>query len=154
MAPTGAPTCPAAAPIAGADPSGCGVICRVMKREHENQDPTGMEAGSYGYIVHEATGGVFLSMKSDPTSVIRFCHGDELPVMHDADGQARDSYTYCPVWQAEKDRIFEGRARATRDPEPEEVSMGLADAIEGGSLGAEDPWASARRDLDVLAPPS
>jgi hypothetical protein len=152
MAPSGAPTCPAAAKIEGACTANSGVICRVFQREHEQVDPHGMSAGTYGFT-KQATGGVLLTMKSDPSSVVRFCHGSDLPVVTDEDGQARDSYTYCPIWQAEKERIWAGDDSITNEAEPESVSMGLADAIEDGSLGAGNPWAQARRDLDLLAPP-
>lgn len=154
MAPTGLPTCPAAAKIVGACTENSGVICRVMRREHELTDPSGLTAGAYGFTVHGATGGVLLTMKSDPSSVVRFCHGGELPVLDEADGYARDSYTYCPIWQAEKERIAAGEDTITNEAEPESVSMGIADAIDEGSLSASDPWAQARYDLDVLAPPS
>lgn len=144
MAPTGAPTCPAAAKIVGASAASSGVICRVMQHEHEQVDPSGMSAGTYAFT-KQAEGGVFLTMKSDPTSVVRFCHGHELPVLDDADGYSRDSYTYCPVWQAARDAQLEGRAMI-QDEEPEQVSMGVED-----TLSSDDPWAAARRDLDLLA---
>lgn len=149
MIPAGAPTCPAAAKIHGATPEREGVVCRVMKREHETVDPSGLTAGQYGFTAHETTGGIFLDLKGDPSSVVRFCHGHELPVLDDADGYARDSYTYCPVWQAEKARIAAGEDSVTNEPEPDPVAMGVED-----TLSAPDPWASARSDLDLLAPRS
>jgi hypothetical protein len=146
MVPAGPPTCPAALKIHGATPEREGVICRVMQREHEEVDPTGMTAATYGYTAHEAEGGIFLTRKSDGSTVQRFCHGNAIPVLDDAEGHKRNSYTYCPIWQAEKARITGGRHTITNELQPEPVSMGVED-----TLSSDDPWASARRDLDLLA---
>lgn len=141
------PTCPAALPIAGAIPERSGVVCRVMQREHRQDAGVGMNAAQSGFIQNEAEGGVFLTLKSDPSTVVRFCHGDDVPVIDDAGGKGRDSYTYCPVWQAEVERLLAGEHSALHDEEPEQVSMGVS------SMEEADPWAAARRDLDLLAPP-
>lgn len=142
------PSCPAALAIAGASDSQQGVICRVMQRDHEDDAGVRMTAGQSGFIQHEATGGVYLNLKSDPSSVLGFCHGDALPVLSDDDEKslARASYTRCPVWEAEKDRIARGDGALYAEVEPEPVSMG----IEPAALA--DPWAQARADLDLIAP--
>lgn len=119
-----------------------GVICRVMQLDHEADPGLGMSAAASGFIQHEATGGVYLNLKSDPATVTKFCHGDALPVLHDEDVEGgRASYTYCPAFQAEKKRIAEGRSRLLVEPEPETVAAGVTvDPL-------EDP-VQMRRDLE------
>jgi hypothetical protein len=142
------PLCPAAFPIAGASRAMAGVVCRAMQQDIEREDGTalGMNAGEYGYLRHEAIAGVHMNLKSDPGTVVGLCHGHGLPVVTDEDHQARDHYSYCPVWQAEKERIAAGGDELAPEQEPEPVSMGVS------TQDAPDPWAQARRDLDVLAP--
>lgn len=140
-------SCPAALKIAGACGSQQGVVCRVMQRDHVEDAGVGMTAGESGFIQHEATGGVYLNLKSDPATVTAFCHGTAVPVVTDDDGQGRASYTYCEVWQAEKKRIEAGRQELYVDAEPESVSMGLDVEVEK----LADPWAQARADLDLIA---
>lgn len=138
------PRCPAAAPIAGACASQQGVICRVMQFDHEHDAGTGMNAAQSGFIQHEAEGGIYLNVKSDPSTVTAFCHGDGLPVLTDErreGGQAHHSY--CPVWQAEKQRITEGRSELLEAPEPEPVAAGV-------TVAPTDPFAAAR-ELELLA---
>jgi hypothetical protein len=142
------PRCPAALPIAGATRAMAGVVCRAMEQDIERDDGTdlAMNAGQYGYLQHEAVAGVHMNLKSDPKTVVGLCHGDGLPVLTDDDHQARDHYSYCPVWQAEKDRIREGRDELAPEQQPEPTSMGVS------SLDAPDPWAAARAGLEELAP--
>lgn len=139
------PSCPAALPIAGACAAEQGVVCRVMQRDHEDDPGLGMSAAASGFIQHEATGGVFLTVKSDPSTVTKFCHGDALPVLDEDDvAGGRASYTYCPTWQAEKARIADGRDELLGEPEPEPVAAGVTQD------SREDPFAAAR-DLELLA---
>lgn len=142
------PRCPAASPIRGACGSQQGVVCRVMQRDIERDDGTelGMSAGKYGFLQHEATAGVYLNLKSDPSTVTGFCHGDAIPVVTDEEDQGRSSYTYCPVWQREKERIAAGREELVTEVQPEPVSMGVA------THEAADPWQAARAGLDELVP--
>lgn len=139
------PVCPAALKIDGACGSQQGIVCRIMQRDHQDDAGVGMSAAQSGFIQHEASGGVYLNLKSDPSTVCNFCMGDAVPVVTDADHQGRASYTYCSVWQAEKERIARGEAGLYEDLEPEPVSMGM------DSSSAADPWAQARADLDLLA---
>lgn len=127
-----------------------GVVCRAMQQDIERADGTelGMNAGEFGYLQHEATSGVYLNLKSDPATVVGFCHGNGIPVLTDEDHLARDHYSYCPVWQSEKKRIAEGRGELVVEQQPEPVSMGVQES----TWDAPDPWAQARRDLDLLAP--
>lgn len=141
------PACPAAASIAGVDYHSQGAICRIMQRDHEEDAGLGMTAAASGFIQHEATAGVLLTLKSDPDTVIHFCHGDAMPVADDREiPGGRAHYTYCPVWQAECERIEDGRDELLIDAEPERVAAGI-------SVSSQvDPFAAAR-DLDELAPP-
>jgi hypothetical protein len=120
------PTCPAAVPIVGAMDSQQGVVCRVMQRDHVEDPGLNMGTAATGFIHHEASGGVYLNLKSDPSTVTKFCHGDAVPVLHDGDHQGRASYTYCPTWQAEKLRIAEGRDHLLDEPELEPVAAGVS----------------------------
>lgn len=139
------PVCPAALSIAGACRSQQGVVCRLMQQSQEDDPGVGMSAGQLGTL-REGAGGVYLNLKSDPSSVTAFCHGDAIPVLTDADGQGRASYTFCPTWQAARDRRLAGEDGLYEDAEPESVSMGVS------SDDAPDPWKAAREGLDELAP--
>jgi hypothetical protein len=140
------PRCPAARAIAGACAAEQGVVCVVMQHDHEDDPGLGMSAAQTGFVHHEATGGVFLTVKSDPSTVTKFCHGDAIPVLDDEDvAGGRASYTYCPTWQAEKARIWEGRDDLLPSvPDPEPVAHGVTASSE------DDPWAAAR-DVELLA---
>lgn len=125
-----------------------GVVCGVVLRDVQKASGVGMSPQELAEIQHDhENASVYLNLKSDPKTVTGFCHGNALPVLHDGDGQARASYTYCSTWQAEKDRIARGDSELVHELEPEPVSMGI-DEPDG------DPWMRARRDLDELAPPS
>lgn len=139
------PRCPAAAPIVGVSAAMQGVTCRVMQRSHVEDAGLNMTAAASGFIQHEADGGVYLNLKSDPATVTQFCHGDAVPVLGDDDVPGgRASYTYCPTWQAERERIWDGREDLLSDPEPEPVAMGMS------STDAVDPWQSAREGLELF----
>lgn len=142
------PPCPAAMKVAGVDGGSCGVVCRAMQRDIERDDGTelGMSAGQFGFLQHEANAGVLLTVKSDPTTLLNLCHGRGLPVITSEDHQASDHYTYCAVWQAEKQRIADGRDSLVAERQPEPVAMGVA------THELADPWAAARRGLDELVP--
>lgn len=141
----GSPTCPAALPIAGACRSQQGVICREMQVDQESDPGLRMTAGALERV-REGEGGTYLNLKGDPSTVTGFCYGDALPVIHESDS-ARASYTACPVWQEARDRHLAGLKGLYDEEEPETVSYGVS------SLEEIDPWAAARRDLDLLAPP-
>lgn len=142
------PGCPAAGKVAGTCGADQGVVCRAMQQDIERDDGTalGMSAGDYGFLQHETNAGVLITVKSDPTTLLNFCYGRGLPVLTDAEHLARDHHSYCPVFQAEKDRIREGRDCLVEEVQPEPVSMGVA------SHESSDPWEAARRGLDELAP--
>lgn len=141
------PACPAAAPVAGVDRSSQGVVCRVMQRDHEDDPGLGMSAAATGFIHNEADGGVLLTVKSDPSTVTLFCHGDALPVLTDEEQPGgRAHHSFCPVWQAEKERIADGRHNLLDEPEPEPVAAGVS------TVDYSDPWAALRAGLDELSP--
>lgn len=134
-----APSCPAAVTISGVCPSQQGVVCAIMRQDHEEDPGLNMTAAATGFIHHQATGGVYLNLKSDPATVTQFCHGTALPVVTDEDHEGgRASHTYCPVWQAEKHRLWEARHNLLDEPEPEAVSAGVTVS------SLEDPVAAAR----------
>jgi hypothetical protein len=119
--------------------------------------------------------GVLVTAAEDPNTFRNHCCGNAVPVLANENGQYRASYTYCAIWQEEKDMILEGRDELFEDPEVERTAMGvpdvdefdirdMADAVGGfdaiaASRGdvldavSADPWEQARRDLDILAPP-
>lgn len=154
--------CPAAAPIAGVTPDRSGVVCRVMQQDRERDPLLGVNAADAGFIREGGDGDVFLSIEKDPSGVANLCCGSALPVLSEDEVPGnRASYTYCPVWQAEKKRIAAGRDQLAGGGviEPEPVSHwddgrgGTRVAPAGSSYDAADPWSQARRDLDLLAPP-
>lgn len=148
-------------PIAGAWPNRSGVVCGVIANDRAREDGTGVTAGEFEFVRQGGDGDVFLSIELDPQAVLNLCCGSELPVLNDREVPGnRASYTYCPVWQAEKDRIEAGRemlSEGATEPEPvahyDDGRGGTRTAPAGSSYDSPDPWAQARRDLDVLAPP-
>lgn len=148
------PRCPAALGIAGACASQQGVICRIMQRDQAEDDGLDMSPGQLE-IVREGEGGVYLNMKSDPSTVAMFCHGDGVPVLTDGDGQGRSSYTYCPTWQQRRERDLAG-ADEMFEPLPREpVSMGIVEDESAGNAGwasheQADPWSAAREGMKDL----
>lgn len=138
--------CPAAAPIAGAVAANAGVICRVMQMDRDREQGSGLTLAQHA-MARDGSDGVLLTAKSDPSTIERMCCADaDVPVLdHFEKRGGRETYTYCPVWQAEKERIAEGRAMLADPPAPELVSHF------DESRDAADPWLQARRDLDLLA---
>lgn len=151
-------TCPAAVPVAGVTPERGGVVCGVIARDRRLDEGLDMDPAQLQIARGEGehASDVFLTLKEDPSTVEHLCCGREMPVLdrREVPGN-RASYTYCPVWQAEKIRIAEDRSMLSEEPREEPV----AHYDDGGrpaivqSRDAPDPWAQARRDLDVLAPP-
>lgn len=150
--------CPAASPIAGVTPERSGVICRVMLRDREKERGLDMHPGQLA-IARDGSDGVLMTAKSDPSTIERMCCGDAVPVLDDL-AYMRDSYTVCPVWQAEKKRIADGRhllAGGGLAPEPvSSYDDGMAsepgEAPPNSTLAAKDPWAQAHRDRMLFDP--
>jgi hypothetical protein len=134
--------CPAAVPIAGTVPHRAGVICDVLRQEQAREDGIGISPGMLA-ASRDAEGGTLLTAESDPTTI---CCGDAVPVLNELSvGGGRSSYTYCPVWQAEKKRIADGRhALAGGGVQPDAVSSPEFDAANPG-------WGSSMAALDELA---
>jgi hypothetical protein len=148
--------------VAGVTPERAGVVCRVMQLDREKDDGVDVTAGQLAIARAGGEGDVLLTVKSDPSSIERFCCGDAIPVLDDAGGKVRDSYTYCPTWQAEKLRIAEGREQLkggglAPEPDPpvahfDDGRGNVREAPVGSTYDDPDPWSRARRDLDVLVP--
>lgn len=161
--PAGPPACPAAAKVEGAMPSNAGVVCRVIERDRQKEDGLGVNPAQLAQARVGGMGDVFLTIRSDPSTIERFCFGEGVPVLHDGEhGGGRETYTYCPVKQAEGWAEEHGQHRLSRPVEPETVSAydpkvrppeDGAPPV-GSSHASADPWGQARRDLDVLAPPA
>jgi hypothetical protein len=73
-------------------------------------------------------GGALMTVQSDPSTILRFCTGRGVPVLDDRGHYARDHHSYCPVWQAEKRRIWD-----------------LRDMLKGGA----GPTSQKRYDYDI-----
>lgn len=139
------PSCPAALIVEGAVPARSGIVCGVIANDRRREDGVGMNAGQLAVAREGGDGDVFLSLVGDPSTVKNLCCGDALPVLHDGEhAGGRDTYSYCPVWQAEKWRLEHDQDQLGREVEPESVSHGVS------TLEAEDPWAQARRDAEMF----
>lgn len=143
--PSREPVCPAATMIRGATTFDGGCVCGILLADQQAESGVGMDPAQLE-VAREGTGGVYLTVKSDPGTVMRFCWGDAVPVISASDELARASYTYCPVWQTRRERDLEKR-RTLFDPVVEEsVSMGVPDEPPPVHVGPS-------KDLDLLAPP-
>lgn len=161
--------------MAGAQPSCGGVVCRVMQQEHGRVDGLGMNPKQLA-TARDGGSAVFMTLTGDPSTIERFCCGDGVPVLDEFEKRGgRDTYTYCPVWQAEKERVADGRRELKGGgvQEPEAVASWddgrmredadrLVERLYGedgesglrgtaSSQESADPWAQARRDVDLLA---
>jgi hypothetical protein len=121
------PVCPAATPIAGPVGRGPSIVCGVIALDRrEGTDGVGLTAAGAA-AERQSVDGVLLRMDSDPSSIIGFCCGTAVPVLHDGERQRRAHHSYCPVWVAEKERIAAGREQLAEDAQPDPVSMGVGD---------------------------
>lgn len=159
--------CPAALPIYGASAACAGIVCRVMELDRSKEAGHGYSPAQHA-LSRDGDDGVLLTAKSDPSTIERMCCADrDVPVLdHDEKPGGRDSYTYCPVFQAEKERIWAGRdLLAGGGVAPESVSSYDEGALrkhadrhveqtvlQNASVSGDgdDPWSQARRDLDLL----
>jgi hypothetical protein len=143
--------CWAATTVEGASPECSGVLCGVIALDRAKADGIGMSPGQLAQARSGGAGDVFLSIEKDPSTVERLCCGDGMPVINDLSvGGNRESYTYCPVWQAEKERLAEGRDTLTHPVEPDSVATEGFDPAdpEIRRATASDPFADA--DLELL----
>lgn len=155
-------SCPAAIKITGVVPDRSGVICRVIQQDRERERGLDMNPVQFEIAREGGDGDVFLSITKDPQGVKNLCCGEGMPVLGPKEVPGnRASYTYCPVFQAEKERIEDDRSSLAKPPsEPEpEISMfddgrgGTREAPAGSTYDSNDPWKKAKKDLDVLTRP-
>lgn len=142
-----------------------------MQQDRAKEDGVGVNPAQLAIARAGGGGDVFLTIENDPSTVERLCFGEAVPVLDEREVPGnRASYTYCPVWQAEHKRVQDGRRQLAGggvEDQPEPVShfhdgrspgswdpgiLGRNGAPAGSSYDSDDPWAQARRDLDVLAP--
>jgi hypothetical protein len=83
-------------------------------------------------ILHGVSASPLVTSLKDPSTFFGFCVGTGLPRMGDDLSRPHGHYTFCPVWEAEKKRIWENRElmRAPRRP-------GLSPAAEAALSGIE-----------------
>lgn len=94
------PRCPAAEAIGGPVCGGPSIVCRIMQREGQAQDG-----------ILEGAGQEHLLVTTDPSLVLGFCCGTAYAPIS-LEGEARAHYAFCPIWQAERKREEEAKARA------------------------------------------
>lgn len=94
------PRCPAANDLAGPPLGGPSIVCRIMQREGNAQDG-----------ITEGAGQEHLLLATDPSMVLGFCCGTADPPLT-LDGEARAHFAFCPIWQAEMQRVEDSKARA------------------------------------------
>ena len=161
--PTRQPACPAAARVDGISPRTCGVVCRVIAQDRQKEAGLDVNPAQLAIAREGGHGDTFLSIEEDPSTVRNLCFGTGIPVLDDREVPGnRDSFTYCPTWQAEYERRQAGRDQLAGGglAEPPKVSHwddgrgSTREAPAGSSYDSPDPWKQARRDLDVLAPPA
>lgn len=124
--PTVRAVCPAAEQLAGPPVGGPSVICRAMVGDEIQTDQ----------ILHGQSVSPLVLARRDPSTLYGFCCGTAIPRSTDDDVEVRGSYTFCPVWEAEKKRIWE-RKEMMAEPKRR-----------GGSEAGEALLSGALRDVD------
>lgn len=83
-------------------------------------------------ILHGVSATPLVTSQRDPSTFFGFCVGLGLPRATDDASRPHGHYTFCPVWEAEKKRIWANRElmRAPRRP-------GLSPAAEAALSGIE-----------------
>lgn len=97
------PTCPAATPLGGPPVLGPSVICNAIRLEKARKDPTQERRDQRGEAV--LYGRSDRGYGGDPESIVALCCGD---------------YGSCPIWRAEKKRVWERTDELVGDDRPEE----------------------------------
>jgi hypothetical protein len=100
------PVCPAALPLAGPPAGGPAVVCGIVQREGERADE----------ITHGAYQGQLITQRKDPSTLLGFCCGRALPVLHANQDERRAHHSNCPIWQLEKERIRAARGELEEAP--------------------------------------
>jgi hypothetical protein len=90
------------------------------------------EAGKTDEITHGRSATPLVTSQRDPSTFYGFCVGTGLPRVGDSLGRPHGHYTFCPVWELEKKRIWENKElmRVPRRP-------GLSPAAEAALSGIE-----------------
>jgi len=83
-------------------------------------------------ILHGLSASPLVTSRKDPSTFFGFCCGTGLPRLGEDISRPHGHYTFCPVWEAEKKRIWTNRElmRAPRRP-------GLSPAAEAALSGIE-----------------
>lgn len=134
-------------------PGRAGIVCRVIEKDRQKADGIGVDPAQLAQQRAGGDGDTFLTVEKDPSTVENLCCGDALPVLTEREVPGnRASYTYCPVWQAERWREEHGQEKLGRPVEPERTSYDHEADLNGAvtTLEADDPWAQAREDLDLF----
>lgn len=144
--PSGPPACPSALKVHGVTPEKAGVVCRVIEHDRQLESGVGMNPAQLAQAREGGDGDTFLSIVKDPSTVERFCFGDGVPVVNDLTvGSGRDSYTYCPVKQAEVWAAEHGQEQLGREV-PESVAT---DGFDPGAMEPEIRRGGAWDDADI-----
>lgn len=62
-------------------------------------------------ILHGVSASPVMTARKDPSTVYGFCCGTALTPASEAEakGESKGCYAYCPIWQLEKERVWERR---------------------------------------------
>lgn len=97
------------------------MICRAMVRDSLKTDQ----------ILHGRSASPLVTSQRDPSTFFGFCCGTGLPRMGDSLERPHGHYTFCPVWELEKKRIWH-RLKLLRTPR----RPGMSDAAKAVLSGA------------------
>lgn len=115
-------TCPAASPFHPPDSPLPGVVCGVIRNSNRDEEIAGWtERGQVSAVIHPRT---------DPSSIVAFCGG---------------CYTDCPIWRAEKERVWAGRPElgGLHSEQHREPNPGRDRALEAIMAGSRTTMAGA-----------
>lgn len=95
-------------------------------------------------ILHGVSASPLVTSAKDPSTFFGFCVGRGLPRLGDSLDRPHGHYTFCPVWELEKQRIWERRdlMRAPRRPGMSEAAKrALSTAVRAEEKGdAIEEW--------------
>lgn len=87
-------------------------------------------------ILHGRSASPLVTSKDDPSTFYGFCVGRGLPRVDDSLERPHGHYTFCPVWELEKRRIWR-RRDLMKAPKRKGLSP-AAEAALSGALRAEE----------------
>lgn len=132
--------CPAAEQLEGPEVGGPAIICKAMVRDEMQTDQ----------ILFGESGSPLVLARKDPSTYFGFCCGQAGVRATDDDVGPRGNYTFCPVWELEKKRIWERRemmaepGRRGRSDAAEAIFGGAVRDIEKGDALQE--WLAEEDD--------